>query len=162
MCWHQYRIPLGYQQFTVKLVNGLTRICAYHQIANIDNYFSENGPSDEWMDIILASLLPEDRPLSRVADWNAMTNYVTDREPVGVLPWDEDWHAIDTAFSEPFVMCPNLETPTTAPRPVYTASKSVSSARQAPSTNVTLHPVPVVPAFFCYPGTNYQQESINS
>ena len=95
--------PLGYQQFTVKLLNGLTRICARYQIAKIDNYFSENGPTDdEWMDIISASLLPEGRPLSSVyeptvGDWDAMDNELTYEEildlsgtpglrPIGLSP----------------------------------------------------------------------------
>ena len=137
--------PLGYQQFTVKLLNGLTRICARYQIAKIDNYFSENGPTDdEWMDIISASLLPEGRPLSSVSeptvgDWDAMNNEVTD-DAVGALPSDEDWHAIDIALSEPLAMCPNQETLTSAPTPVSTATKSISSAGQEHGTNVTLAP----------------------
>ena len=138
--------PLGYQQFTVKLLNGLTRICARYQIAKIDNYFSENGPTDdEWMDIISASLLPEGRPLSSVSeptvgDWDAMNNEVTDDEAVGALPSDEDWHAIDIALSEPLAMCPDQETLTSAPTPVSTATKSISSAGQEHGTNVTLAP----------------------
>ena len=140
--------PLGYQQFTVKLLNGLTRICARYQIAKIDNYFSENGPTDdEWMDIISASLLPEGRPLSSVSeptvgDWDAMNNEVTDDEAVGALPSDEDWHAIDIALSEPLAMCPDQETLTSAPIPVSTATKSISSAGQehGTGTNVTLAP----------------------
>ena len=122
--------PLGYQQFTVKLLNGLTRICARYQIAKIDNYFSENGPTDhEWMDIISASLLPEGRPLSSVSeptvgDCDAMNNEVTDEEAVGALPSDEDWHAIDIALSEPLATCPYQETLTSAPTPVSPATMS--------------------------------------
>ena len=138
--------PLGYQQFTVELLNGLTRICARYQIAKIDNYFSENGPTDdEWMDIISAFLLPEGRPLSSVSeptvgDWDAMNNEITDEEAVGALPSDEEWHAIDIALSEPLAMCPNQETPTSAPTPVFTAMKSIPSAGHELSTNVTLAP----------------------
>ena len=39
--------PLEYQQFTVKVLDGSTRIRARYQIAKIDNYFSENGPIDD-------------------------------------------------------------------------------------------------------------------
>ena len=97
------------------------------------------------MDIISASLLPEGRPLSSVSeptvgDWDAMNNEVTDEEAVGALPSDEDWHAIDFALSKPLAMCPNQETPTSAPTPVSTAIKSISSAGQELSTNVTLAP----------------------
>ena len=130
----------------MKLLNGLTRICALYQIAKIDNYFSENGPTDdEWMDIISASLLPEGRPLSSVSeptvgDWEAMHNVITDEEAVGALPSDEDWLAINIALSEPLVMCPNQETQTSAPTPVSLAIKTISSAGQELSTNVTRAP----------------------
>ena len=39
--------PLGYKQFTVKLLNGYTRICARYQIEKIDRFFDDAGPNDE-------------------------------------------------------------------------------------------------------------------
>ena len=124
------------------------------------------------MDIISASLLPEGRPLSSVSeptvgDWDAMNNEVTDDEAVGALPSDEDWLAINIALSEPLAMCPNQETPTSAPAPVSLAIKSISYAGQELSTNVTVAPstssrqkncVFCWPDFLFYGCTNYQGE----
>ena len=48
--------PLGYNEFTIKLLNGFTRICARFQISKIDNFFHETGPSDEDWQAIQAAL----------------------------------------------------------------------------------------------------------
>lgn len=76
---------VGYDQFTVKLLNGYTRICARYRISKIDAYFHESGPvDDEWM-----------AALDTVAD--AQSGTVT---PRGSEPTAEDWLAIQEALQD--------------------------------------------------------------